>query len=224
MNQTTQARQLLDLLFEGQPLRYALGADGRPLFVAKDVFRAGGIRKYRDAQKRLDPDEMVSSVVDTIYREKYTRKTTVQTLTESGVYHVLFGSRKPEAVRLRRLLTEEVMPQIVKYGTYLPGATPAERLKAASDRIRIERAREKQEQLAALGESGLLTIPMARAELGILARDALPFYHALAHEARKLGHEPRRFWLGGTRAQTAWPRALLNAALFRFQPKLPFHG
>jgi len=51
-------------------------------------------------------------------------------VTESGLYHLIFISRKPEAKKFRRWVTEEVLPNIRETGYYRtpPANTPAELL------------------------------------------------------------------------------------------------
>lgn len=45
-------------------------------------------------------------------------------LTESGVYKLIFKSRKPSAERFQDWVTDEVLPRIRQYGAYIPGNTP----------------------------------------------------------------------------------------------------
>lgn len=88
--------------------------DGAPLFVAADVCRALEISKYRDAVSRLDEDERGSFEVDT---PGGTQKMTA--VTESGLYSLVLGSRKPEAKAFKRWITHDVIPAIRKTGGYV---------------------------------------------------------------------------------------------------------
>ena len=88
--------------------------DGEPLFVAADVCRALEISKYRDAVSRLDEDERGSFEVDT---PGGTQKMTA--VTESGLYSLVLGSRKPEAKAFKRWITHDVIPAIRKTGGYV---------------------------------------------------------------------------------------------------------
>ena len=85
--------------------------DGTPLFVAKDICDALGISKYRDALTRLDEDERASISVDTLGG-----KQSMIAVNESGLYTLVFQSRKPEA---RKWVTGEVLPNIRKHGVYM---------------------------------------------------------------------------------------------------------
>ena len=88
--------------------------DGEPLFVAKDVCEVLDIKFYRDVVARLDDDEKGGSViVDTPGG-----KQSMTTVNESGLYHLIFQSRKPEAKAFRKWVTGEVLPNIRKHGFY----------------------------------------------------------------------------------------------------------
>ena len=88
--------------------------DGTPLFVAKDICDALGISKYRDALTRLDEDERASISVDTLGG-----KQSMIAVNESGLYTLVFQSRKPEAKAFRKWVTGEVLPNIRKHGFYM---------------------------------------------------------------------------------------------------------
>lgn len=87
--------------------------DGEPWFVAKDICDALGIIKYRDAMARLDDDERVSILVDTLGG-----KQSMTAVNESGLYLLVFQSRKPEARAFRRWVTNEVLPAIRRTGAF----------------------------------------------------------------------------------------------------------
>ena len=89
--------------------------DGEPLFVAKDVCDVLGINKYRDAVARLDEDEKGRPVVV----DTPGGKQSMTTVNESGLYHLIFQSRKPEARAFRKWVTGEVLPNIRKHGVYM---------------------------------------------------------------------------------------------------------
>lgn len=90
--------------------------DGNPWFVAKDVCDALTIEKHRDAVSRLDDDERGSVVVDTLGG-----KQSVSAVNESGLYNLIFQSRKAEAKAFRKWVTSEVLPSIRKTGRYEMG-------------------------------------------------------------------------------------------------------
>ena len=88
--------------------------DGTPLFVAKDICDALGISKYHDALTRLDEDERASISVDTLGGRQ-----SMIAVNESGLYTLVFQSRKPEAKAFRKWVTGEVLPNIRKHGVYM---------------------------------------------------------------------------------------------------------
>ena len=87
--------------------------NGQVWFVAKDVCDALGIVKYRDAVSRLDEDERVSVVLDTLGG-----KQRLTAISESGLYNLIFQSRKAEAKLFRKWVTSEVLPSIRRTGSY----------------------------------------------------------------------------------------------------------
>ena len=99
-----------------KPIRVEL-VDGEPWFVAKDLCDALGIENNRNATSRLDDDEKGVSIVRTSSGEQ-----SMTTVNESGLYNLIFQSRKPEAKKFRKWVTGEVLPSIRKTGRYEIGA------------------------------------------------------------------------------------------------------
>ena len=89
--------------------------DGAPCFVAADVCRALDIANSRDAVNRLDDDEKNTVVLTDGNRGN----PNVTVVTESGLYSLVLGSRKPEAKQFKRWITHEVIPTIRKTGGYV---------------------------------------------------------------------------------------------------------
>ena len=87
--------------------------DCEPHFVAKDICAILGISNHKDAVSRLDDDERRGSVMPT---PSGTQELTV--VNESGLYHLIFQSRKSEAKAFRKWVTSEVLPQLRKTGKY----------------------------------------------------------------------------------------------------------
>lgn len=115
LNNSAQAAGLQVFNFrekEGTPIRVQV-INNEPWFVAKDVCRVLGIEKYRDAMSRLDEDERGSVLVDTLGGKQQ-----LAASNESGLYHLIFQSRKPEAKKFRKWVTAEVLPSIRKTGRY----------------------------------------------------------------------------------------------------------
>lgn len=99
--------------FRGQEVRTVVPND-EPWFVAKDVCEILEIKNSRDAVSRLDEDEKDAvGLTDTIGR-----KQTVSVVNESGLYELIFASRKPEARLFKKWVKQEVLPSIRKTGQY----------------------------------------------------------------------------------------------------------
>ena len=96
----------------GTPVRVQVIND-EPWFVAKDVCHILGISNHIDAVSRLDEDEKAGSVIPTQFGEKETNF-----VNESGLYHLIFQSRKPEARKFRKWVTGELLPTLRKTGRY----------------------------------------------------------------------------------------------------------
>lgn len=88
--------------------------DNEPWFVAKDVCEVLEISKYRDAASRLDDDERESVLVDTLGG-----KQSLIAINESGLYNLIFTSRKDEAKKFKKWITSQVLPTIRKTGGYV---------------------------------------------------------------------------------------------------------
>lgn len=87
--------------------------NGEPWFVAKDICDALSIENNRDAVSRLDDDEKQTSVVPTLGQNRQ-----MWMVNESGLYNLIFQSRKAEAKAFRRWVTGEVLPTLRKTGRY----------------------------------------------------------------------------------------------------------
>ena len=102
----------------GQPQSISLQIEMRgndPCFLAKDVCDFLGIGNTTESLRNLDEDEKLTSVV---LRAGQARE--MNFVTESGLYSLVFQSRKPEAKKFRKWVTNEVLPSIRKYGFYIP--------------------------------------------------------------------------------------------------------
>lgn len=89
-----------------------------PYFVASDICKSLEIGNSSDAISRLDEDEKGVASIDTPGGEQI-----MAIVSESGLYSLILGSRKPGAKRFKRWITHEVIPSIRKYGAYMTPAT-----------------------------------------------------------------------------------------------------
>jgi prophage antirepressor-like protein len=103
--------------FEGHEIRVASTAQG-PMFVAADVCAVLGLANTAKAVGALDEDEKGITQTDTLGGPQQ-----MLAVTESGLYHLIFKSRKEAARRFRRWVTETVLPEIRQNGSYLHAST-----------------------------------------------------------------------------------------------------
>jgi prophage antirepressor-like protein len=87
--------------------------DGDPWFVAKDVCEILDLEDPSVTVSRLDDDQRGKANVCTPGGEQQ-----MLTVSESGLYSLIFTSRKPEAKRFRKWIASEVLPEIRKTGGY----------------------------------------------------------------------------------------------------------
>ena len=111
--------------------------EGEPWFVLKDVCEILDIGNNRMVAERLDDDEKNSvSITD---GNRGNPNFTV--ISESGLYNVIFLSRKPEAKKFKKWVTSEVLPSIRKTGSYVQ--TPKTYIQALEALIETEREKER---------------------------------------------------------------------------------
>ena len=92
-------------------VRAILNDKGEPLFLAKDVCEVLDIDSSRDAVARLDDDQKLMSVVTTSGQNRQ-----MTFVTESGLYELIFSSRKAEAKAFRKWVTSVLLPTLRKTG------------------------------------------------------------------------------------------------------------
>lgn len=140
-------------MYEGAQVRTVM-KDREPHWVAKDVCDILGFSNLSETIKRLDEDEVNSTeVIDSLGRSQQTN-----IVTESGLYTLILGSRKPEAKPFKRWITHEVLPTIRKHGAYMTPDTIEKTLTSPDFIIQLatrlkeeqaERERERQARLEA---------------------------------------------------------------------------
>lgn len=96
--------------------------NGEPWFVGKDVCMMLGIQNSRDTlSKVLDEDEAGVATIYTRSSNGVEQSREVGIINESGLYHLIFISRKPEARAIRKWVTGTVLPSIRRTGSYSMG-------------------------------------------------------------------------------------------------------
>jgi prophage antirepressor-like protein len=125
------SRTIMTLDFEGHRVR-TINRNAATWWVGKDVCRVLGIAKDKQAicgnpsqgDDGLDADERGTYSIDTPGGPQK-----MLCVNESGLYSLIFKSRKPEAKRFRKWVTSEVLPSIRQHGCYPPPLTRVSRWK-----------------------------------------------------------------------------------------------
>ena len=105
--------QVLPYVFQEQLVRARLDEQGNPWFVAKDVCAVLDIQDHHQAIEQLDDDERGRCTVPTPGGMQE-----LKVISESGLYALIFRSRKPEAKAFKRWIIHEAVPSIRKRGLY----------------------------------------------------------------------------------------------------------
>jgi anti-repressor protein len=109
------------MVFEGLEVE-VFNLKGQVLFNAKDVANCLDIKNVNDNLRTMTEKQVIkltnSIVGSTDFRKLH--NTGENFLTESGVYKLIFKSRKESAERFQDWVTDEVLPQIRQTGGYIP--------------------------------------------------------------------------------------------------------
>ena len=111
--------QLITFCFNSEDMilahevRTFINDEGNVCFIAKDICAALDISNVSKAISRLDDDEKGITKSDTLYNTQE-----MLYVNESGAYTLILRSNKPEAKRIRRWITHEVLPSIRRTGSY----------------------------------------------------------------------------------------------------------
>ena len=114
--------------FGNQEIRTVTDEHGEAWFVANDVCAALELVNPRKAlADHVDPDDVTQGdTTDNLGRKQLTNH-----VNESGLYALIFGSRKESAKRFKRWVTSEVLPAIRKNGQYVAQASAPQRTPAS---------------------------------------------------------------------------------------------
>lgn len=158
--------------------------DGEPLFVAADVCKALDIGNPTQAMTRLDEDE------STLISNEGGRE--VNAVTESGLYALVLGSRKPEAKQFKRWITHDVIPSIRKNGGYIAGQNEMspEELMAKALKVAEKTLAERDARISALSVQNAIMAPKADYFDELVERNTLTNFRETAKE---LGIPPKKF-------------------------------
>ena len=95
-------------------IRTVKDSDDKVWFVAKDVCDVLGLTDVTSALRTLEGDEKIVRLISVEKRGN----PNMNCVNESGLYTLIFQSRKPEARKFRKWFTNEVLPALREYGFY----------------------------------------------------------------------------------------------------------
>ncbi|HEY9884179.1 MAG TPA: BRO family protein, partial [Thermosynechococcaceae cyanobacterium] len=112
--------------FKDIDVRFVGTADS-PEWVAQDVCFCLELTDTSKALGGLDDDEKGAKIVRTLGGSQE-----MLTVTEAGLYHLIFKSRKPVAKSFKRWVLHDVLPSIRKTGSYSTPITPVKKASETS--------------------------------------------------------------------------------------------
>ncbi|HBF1809498.1 Bro-N domain-containing protein [Clostridioides difficile] len=107
------------MVFEGKEVEI-FELDGKILFNPRDVAECLEIKNVNDNISKMNEKQVIkltnSKVGDSDFRKLHNRGENF--LTESGVYKLIFASKKKKAEKFQDWVTDEVLPNIRKHGSF----------------------------------------------------------------------------------------------------------
>lgn len=143
-----QMSNITPFAFGDNLVRSMTDENGNPWFVAKDVCRVLCIENNRDAISTLDEDEKIT-VANPDGNPRAGIPHQYVLISESGLYALVFRSRKPEAKAFSKWVRSEVLPALRKTGNYVtPGAVEMLSASPDVDELRNEESTDATRRLA----------------------------------------------------------------------------
>ncbi|MCC0665366.1 Bro-N domain-containing protein [Clostridioides sp. ZZV15-6597] len=122
--------------FEGKEIE-VFEFEGRILFNSKDVANCLDIKNINENIRLMNEKQVVklrnSDISNTDIRKL--NNAGENFLTESGVYKLIFKSRKEEAEKFQDWISDEVLPQIRQTGAYITNSANPEKLREKASEI-----------------------------------------------------------------------------------------
>lgn len=153
--------------FDSAALRVLRDEAGAPWFNAGDLCAVLGFSNPRDAiANHVDADDVAKrDIIDNLGRTQ-----SVNHVNESGMYALIFGSTKPEAKKVKRWVTSEVLPSIRKTGEYAmrrPVSTDFSKAKVITQATRLFQSTQRAHAGLSLRQSYLLAVSAAQEATGV---------------------------------------------------------
>jgi len=174
--------------FEQNEVRTVLIND-EPIFVGMDITEILGYSNSRKAlNDHVDPEDKIILTSQIVTLENMPNRGLIG-INESGFYSLVIGSKLPNAKKFKRWVTNEVLPQIRKTGSYssVP-QTFAQALRLAADleeknQVLEQQLLEVQPKLnyldIILSSKDTVTITQIAADYGMSAREMNKVLHKL---------------------------------------------
>ncbi|WP_062732620.1 BRO-N domain-containing protein [Sphingobium abikonense] len=103
-------------LFHADQVRTVI-IDGEIWFVAGDVSKILGYRDAANMLRNLDKEEQRTHSVSRLEGGRLVERP-LTIISESGVYHAILKSRRPEAVAFRKWVTGTLLPKLAREGSF----------------------------------------------------------------------------------------------------------
>ncbi len=116
---------LIPFNFGAVEVRASLDELGNTWFIASDVCKVLEIKNAPHALKGLDDDEKMTIANGDSHSGKRGGAQSLNIINESGLYKLIFRSRKPQAEAFTKWVTNEVLPAIRKTGGYSSEPKPS---------------------------------------------------------------------------------------------------
>jgi len=169
-----------------------LNKGGEPWFVGKDVASALGYANPRKALiDHVDDDDKKDGVT---IRDSIGRIQTPVFINESGLYSLIFSSKLDSALKFKRWVTAEVLPQIRKTGGYIPvSAEDGEKeIMARALMVAHRTIKQKDELIEAQRPSVKFAEAVTSCEDSILIRDLAKL---ITQNGVKIGQGRLFYWM-----------------------------
>jgi anti-repressor protein len=184
---------LIPFTFEAHEVRSIVDAQGNPWFIASDVARALG---YTNPQKAVRDHCKKSQAIDSVgLNDSFTLQNQTLIIPQSDVIRLVSRSKLESAERFQDWLFEEVVPSILKTGSYqvepLTRAQLARNWADAEEKLELETKRADHNK-------GVALLKIAQIELITASNGSLTVTEA----AKPLGVKPR--WLNRWMIDNKW--------------------
>lgn len=100
--------------YQEQEVRTITDKEGEPWWIAKDVCSILGLSDTTRALIEIDAEDKSDTTITRVGNNI----SKLRIINESGLYCLIFKSRKPEAKKFKRWITHEILPSIRKTGSY----------------------------------------------------------------------------------------------------------